>query len=78
VSFRQGVIDRLFGCGTLVVESPGEQGRLEFDEIPEVRQVQGVLFELVGNEIARVGVPVGQPLPPNWPEPPGRRRRRKP
>ncbi|HXS66089.1 MAG TPA: PH domain-containing protein [Streptosporangiaceae bacterium] len=54
VSFTQGVIDRMFGCGTLVVESPGEQGRLELDEIPEIRRVQGTLFQLVGNEASRV------------------------
>jgi uncharacterized membrane protein YdbT with pleckstrin-like domain len=53
VSFRQGVIDRIFGCGTLIVESPGEQGQLELDEIPEVRRVQGILFQLVGEETAR-------------------------
>ncbi len=78
VSFRQGVIDRIFGCGTLVVESPGEQGRLELPEIPDVRRVQGTLFELVGDETARVGGPVvPQAPPPYYPELPGRRRPRR-
>ncbi len=77
VSFRQGLIDRVFGCGTLVVETPGEQGRLEFAEIPDVRQVQGVLFELVGEETARAGSAFGQPPAPTWPDLPGPRRRRK-
>jgi len=75
VSYRQGVIDRIFGCGTLIVESPGEQGQLRLAEIPEIRQVQGLLFELVGEETARVGAP---PAPPVYPELPGRRRRRRP
>lgn len=57
VSFRQGLIDRLFGCGRLLVESPGEQGQLVLSEIPQVRRVQGVLFQLVGEEAARVGRP---------------------
>jgi uncharacterized membrane protein YdbT with pleckstrin-like domain len=57
VSFEQGLIDRLFGCGRLVVESPGEQGQLVLTEIPEVRYVQGILFQLVGDEAARVGRP---------------------
>jgi uncharacterized membrane protein YdbT with pleckstrin-like domain len=61
VSFRQGVIDRIFGCGTLIVESPGEQGQLELDEIPDVRQVQGVLFQLVGEETTRAGRYPDQP-----------------
>ncbi len=78
VSFRQGLIDRLFGCGTLVVESPGDQGRLELAEIPEVRQVQGVLFEMVGEETARAGVPqAAQGQGPAWPDLPEQRRRRR-
>src|SRR5215472_8657358 len=55
VSFKQGLIDRLFGCGRLVVESPGEQGQLVLSEIPDVRRVQGILFQLVGDEAARTG-----------------------
>ncbi|HET9894300.1 MAG TPA: PH domain-containing protein [Streptosporangiaceae bacterium] len=53
VSFRQGLIDRLFGCGQLIVESPGEQGQLILSEIPDVRQVQGTLFRLVEDESVR-------------------------
>ncbi len=34
VSFRKGVLDRLLGCGTLVVESAGEHGELALTEIP--------------------------------------------
>jgi uncharacterized membrane protein YdbT with pleckstrin-like domain len=53
VSFKQGLIDRLFGCGQLIVESPGEQGQLILNEIPDVRQVQGTLFQLVEDESIR-------------------------
>jgi uncharacterized membrane protein YdbT with pleckstrin-like domain len=53
VSFQQGLIDRLLGAGRLIVESPGEQGRLVLTEIPEIQRVQGVLFELVENETSR-------------------------
>jgi len=55
VSFSQGLADRIFGSGRLVVESPGEQGQLVLTEIPYVRRVQGILFQLVGEEAARVG-----------------------
>jgi uncharacterized membrane protein YdbT with pleckstrin-like domain len=57
VSFSQSVMDRMLGCGRLIVESPGEQGQLVLTEIPEVRRVQGVLFELVENETARAARP---------------------
>ncbi|MGI9008770.1 MAG: PH domain-containing protein [Streptosporangiaceae bacterium] len=60
VSFSQGLLDRLFGCGQLIVESPGEAGQLTLSEIPEVRKVQAALFQLVGDEEARSGR-VGQP-----------------
>jgi uncharacterized membrane protein YdbT with pleckstrin-like domain len=55
VSFSQGVFDRVFGCGRLTVESPGEYGRLVLTEIPSVQRVQSVLFELVGEDEARLG-----------------------
>jgi uncharacterized membrane protein YdbT with pleckstrin-like domain len=55
VSYRQGLVDRMFGCGQLIVESPGEQGELVLSEIPYVRHVQGTLFQLVEDEAVRVG-----------------------
>ena len=54
VSFSQSLLDRLFGSGKLIVESPGEHGQLTLTEIPDVKRVQAVLFELVGEESARV------------------------
>jgi uncharacterized membrane protein YdbT with pleckstrin-like domain len=61
VSFSQGLVDRLLGCGKLIVESPSEHGQLVLTEIPQVTRVQGVLFEMVGNEAARTGRPDWQP-----------------
>ena len=40
VDFEIGVIDRIFGCGTLVVSDASEQGRVELDDIPRVEEVQ--------------------------------------
>jgi uncharacterized membrane protein YdbT with pleckstrin-like domain len=53
VSFRKGVLDRLLGCGTLVVESAGEHGELTLTEIPHVEQVSALLFQLVEDERVR-------------------------
>jgi uncharacterized membrane protein YdbT with pleckstrin-like domain len=53
VSFSQSLLDRLLGCGKLIVESPGEQGQLVLTEIPRVKDVQGILFGLVEAEAAR-------------------------
>jgi len=54
VSFEQGLLDRLLGCGRLVVESPGEHGQLVLTEIPRVQAVQATLFQLVEDEQARL------------------------
>ena len=54
VSFEQGLLDRLLGCGRLVVESPGEHGQLVLTEIPHVQAVQATLFQLVEDEQARL------------------------
>lgn len=53
VSFRKGVLDRLLGCGTLVVESAGEHSELALTEIPHVEQVSALLFQLVEDERRR-------------------------
>jgi uncharacterized membrane protein YdbT with pleckstrin-like domain len=54
VSFSQGLLDRLLGCGRLVIESPGERGQLVLTEIPRVQDVQATLFQLVENEQDRL------------------------
>jgi membrane protein YdbS with pleckstrin-like domain len=54
VSFSHGPLDRLLGCGRLVVESAGEHGQLVLTEIPSVERVQATLFQLVEDEQARL------------------------
>jgi uncharacterized membrane protein YdbT with pleckstrin-like domain len=53
VSFSHGLLDRMLGCGRLVVESAGEHGQLVLTEIPRVVTVQSVLFQLVEDEQQR-------------------------
>jgi uncharacterized membrane protein YdbT with pleckstrin-like domain len=55
VSFRKGLLDRLLGCGTLIVESAGEHGEITLTEIPHVEYVQSTLFQLVEDERLRAG-----------------------
>jgi uncharacterized membrane protein YdbT with pleckstrin-like domain len=54
VSFQHGPIDRLLGCGKLIVESAGEHGQLVLPEIPGVERVQATLFQLVEDEQQRL------------------------
>lgn len=46
VHFSYGVIDRVLGCGDLVVESAGETGQLLIRAVPDVEMVQRELFRL--------------------------------
>jgi uncharacterized membrane protein YdbT with pleckstrin-like domain len=53
VSFETGILDRILGSGTLVVESPGEHGQVRLTEIPHVEHLQATLFQLVEEERVR-------------------------
>jgi uncharacterized membrane protein YdbT with pleckstrin-like domain len=47
VTFSHNLLERMLGCGTLVVESAGERGQVQLTEVPKVEQVQRQLYELV-------------------------------
>jgi uncharacterized membrane protein YdbT with pleckstrin-like domain len=40
VDYDIGIVDRIFGCGTLVVSDASEAGRVELHDIPQVERVQ--------------------------------------
>ncbi|HEY1968964.1 MAG TPA: PH domain-containing protein [Pseudonocardia sp.] len=44
VHFRQSVLERMLGCGTLSVESASDEP-LDFEDIPGVQQVYGLLYQ---------------------------------
>lgn len=47
VTFHHSMWERLFGAGTLTVESAGERGQVELKDIPHVEAVQRELYRLV-------------------------------
>lgn len=51
VDFEIGVLDRLFGCGTLIVSDASTHGQVELTDIPQVESVQ----RKVAEELARQG-----------------------
>ncbi len=53
VSFRKSLLDRILGCGTLVVESAGEHGETTLREIPHVERVSAMMFQMVEDERLR-------------------------
>jgi membrane protein YdbS with pleckstrin-like domain len=80
VRFEHGLIDRIFGCGTLIVESSAQEP-LEFDDIPSVEKVHSHIYRQINDnpydDFGGPGAPAPtqqytQPGPP--PDPRGRRR----
>ena len=48
VQFEHGLVDRIFGCGTLVIESASDEP-LRFDDIPRVERVHTWIYRQVND-----------------------------
>lgn len=51
VRFEHGLVDRIFGCGTLIIESASEEP-LTFDDIPSVEKVHTYIYRQVNDNSA--------------------------
>jgi uncharacterized membrane protein YdbT with pleckstrin-like domain len=49
VAFDQGIVDRMLGCGTLVISDASTHGSVRLHDIPRVESVQRTLQDLLGN-----------------------------
>jgi uncharacterized membrane protein YdbT with pleckstrin-like domain len=58
ITFSHTFLERLLGCGTLVVESAGERGQVTLSDVPKVERVQRQLYDLVENTDERLRGPV--------------------
>lgn len=54
VSFSRSVVERLFGSGTLVIESAGDRGQVVLTDVPQVEAVQRDIYRLVEDEAQRL------------------------
>ncbi|HWA66840.1 MAG TPA: PH domain-containing protein [Mycobacteriales bacterium] len=54
VSFNRSVVERLFGSGTLVIESAGDRGQVALSDVPHVEAVQRDIYRLVEDEAQRL------------------------
>jgi uncharacterized membrane protein YdbT with pleckstrin-like domain len=48
VAFDQGIVDRMLGCGTLIVSDASTHGSVKLHDIPQVESVQRTLSDLLG------------------------------
>jgi uncharacterized membrane protein YdbT with pleckstrin-like domain len=53
VTFEHTVVERMFGAGTLIVESAGERGQVTLTDIPHVEDVQREIYTLMDADDAR-------------------------
>jgi uncharacterized membrane protein YdbT with pleckstrin-like domain len=54
VSFKRTIVERMFGSGTLVIESAGERGQVMLNDVPHVEVVQRDIYRLVEDEAQRL------------------------
>jgi uncharacterized membrane protein YdbT with pleckstrin-like domain len=54
VSFSRTMVERLFGSGTLVIESAGDRGQVVLTDVPGVESVQRTIYRLVEDETQRL------------------------
>ena len=47
VSYERGVLDRILGCGTLVISDASEQGRSVLPDVPHVERLQLLITDLL-------------------------------
>lgn len=47
VGFDHGLVDRILGCGTLVIESAGERGQVRLSDVSRVKDMHRALGELL-------------------------------
>lgn len=59
VQFRHGLLDRMLGCGTLILESASDEP-LEFDDIPEVERVHSLIHREINDDPNDDFVPEGR------------------
>src|SRR3954449_10395381 len=75
VQFEHGLLDRVFGCGTLIIESASDEP-LRFEDIPHVEKVHTVIYrEVNDNPNDDYHAPAPQQTEPLPPQPRGDRRR---
>jgi uncharacterized membrane protein YdbT with pleckstrin-like domain len=47
VAYEHGLVDRMLGCGTLVISDASEQGRVRLPDIPHVEHVHLAISDLL-------------------------------
>jgi uncharacterized membrane protein YdbT with pleckstrin-like domain len=60
VAYDMGILDRMLGCGTLVISDASTHGSVRLHDIPHVENVQRQITELLGGGSGQSAAPVRQ------------------
>jgi uncharacterized membrane protein YdbT with pleckstrin-like domain len=60
VAYDMGIIDRMLGCGTLVISDASTHGSVRLHDIPHVETVQRQITELLGGGSGQSAAPARQ------------------
>jgi uncharacterized membrane protein YdbT with pleckstrin-like domain len=61
VAYDMGIVDRMLGCGTLVISDASTRGSVRLHDIPHVESVQRQITELLGGSGGASGAGGGAP-----------------
>jgi uncharacterized membrane protein YdbT with pleckstrin-like domain len=51
VSYDRSLLDRMLGCGTLNIQTAGEDSTITLDDVPEVERIHVIMSELLFGEV---------------------------
>jgi uncharacterized membrane protein YdbT with pleckstrin-like domain len=69
VTYERDLLDRLLGCGTLVISDASEEGRSVLPDVPHVERLQLVIADLLFGNAGSTddeGGSLGPPRPRRW------------
>jgi membrane protein YdbS with pleckstrin-like domain len=74
ISYSQSLLDRLLGCGDILLESPGRDSQEIFEDLPHPVRIQNEIYRLLDQRRGAGGAPSGwqaaAPSPPGVPQSP--------
>ncbi|QGN35220.1 PH domain-containing protein [Microlunatus sp. Gsoil 973] len=51
VSYDRSLLDRMLGCGTLNIQTAGENSTISLDDVPDVERIHVIMSELLFGEV---------------------------
>ncbi len=71
ITYNQTLLDRILGCGDILLESPGRDSQEVFPDLPHPVRIQNEIYRLInlrrpGASVAGTGDPAAHSASPQW------------